>query len=317
METKRRNRLNPKPRKTPTGKKHKLRVTDGDVEIFQILQRYRYLPTNFIYELLPTERNYGKFQERLTDLSGHGFLKRPPQQLDTFNAFYKKIVYELNPKAKAILRERDEYFDISIGNGNSYHHEALTCLIIASIEIASSEFTFIDWPQILNAKMLPEETKTSPKPFNIPLIGLTQKSLVPDGTPFCIKGSKTLCFAGTETDMSTENLTGTRKVTIEKKFKAYLNIAQHRTYKKHFGFPNMVIPFVTTSEKRMGNMMKLLETVTNGKGCSFIVFKSTPHLRSVESSPDPIDFISGAWRRVGHPPFDLVNELSKQKPPSP
>lgn len=310
METKRRSRLRPTVRKTKTGRKHNLRITDKDVEIFLLLQRYRYLPVNFISELV-SPRNYTKLQNRLQDLVAHKYLKRPSQQWETYNAFYKKIVYELGPRGKEHLEEIGLDFDLIIGNGNSYHHEALTCLIIASMEIESSS-SFLHWPEILNAKMLPQETKESTKPFHIPLRGMSQKHLVADGAPFCIQGERTLCFLGTETDMGNENLTGTRRVTIEKKFEGYLNIAHHKTYKKHFGFPNMVVPFVTTSEKRMENMMKLLEKVTKGKGCSFILFKSAPHLRSVEYSPDPVDLIQGDWMRVGHPPFDINKELHRR-----
>lgn len=310
-EKKRRSRLNPKPKKSKVrGKTHRIRITDNDLDIFRILQRYRYLPINFIYALLPKKRNYGKLQERLTDLTGHGYLERPDKQFESVNAFYKKITYALGKKGKQLMADIGEGIDIQIGAGNSYHHEALTCLVIASLEIGSKDYRFIHWPELLQMQKMPESTKNHPTPFHLPLIGMKQKNQVPDGAPFCIAGDKLLCFPGIETDMSTEVLNGTRRVTIKKKLEGYINIAYHKTYQSHFGMPNMVVPFVTTSETRMKNMMNLLDQITDGKGCSYIMFKHAPHLRSIGHSPEPANLLSEQWLRVGHEPFDMTQQLS-------
>lgn len=203
-----------------------------------------------------------------------------------------------------------EGFDIQIGVGNSYHHEALTCLIIASLEISAKDFRFVHWPQLLQMEKVPEATRNHSTPFHLPLIGLSQKNQVPDGAPFCIFGDKVLCFPGIETDMGTEVLNGNRRVTIKRKLEGYINIAYHKTYQSHYGMPNMLVPFVTTSETRMKNMMKILEQITEGKGCSYIIFKHTPHLRSIGQSPEPADLLSDQWLRVGHEPFDFKQRLS-------
>ncbi|RZV59501.1 MAG: hypothetical protein EX270_01625 [Pseudomonadales bacterium] len=312
-DTKRRSRLKPKPKKTrKRGDNHQIRITDNDIAIFFILQRYRYLPINFIFELLPAKRNYKKFQERLTDLSGHGYLHRPEQQFDAYNAYYKKITYELGKKGKEQLALLGENLEISIGVGNSYHHEALTCLIIASIEIACRGYRFKHWPDILRMPKIPESTRESSTPFHLPLIGMKQKSQVPDGTPFCIVSeSNLLCFPGIETDMGTEVLNGNRRVTIKRKLEGYVNITKHRTYKTHYGLPNMIVPFVTTSERRMKNMIHLLDQVTNSKGASNIIFSHTEHLRSSKDSPDPVDLLQSEWLRAGHEPFNFEEKLGQ------
>lgn len=306
----RRSRLNPKPRKSKVrGQTHRIRITDNDLDIFRLLQRYRYLPVNFIHELLPRKRNYGKLQERLTDLTGHGYLSRPDKQFETYNAYYKKLTYELGKKGKELLKDFGEDMDIAIGSGNSYHHEALTCLVIASMEISTRDYRFVHWPELLRQSKVPESTRVSSNPFQLPLIGMKQKHQVPDGAPFCIAGKRLICFPGIETDMGTETLTGSGRVTIKNKFEGYRNISKHRTYESHFGMINMIVPFVTTSEKRMHNMMSLLNQITGGKGCSFILFKHASHLRSLDRSPDPADLLSEEWLRVGHEPFDLRAQL--------
>ena len=83
------------------------------------------------------------------------------------------------------------------------------------------------------------------------------------------------------------------------KYFGYLEVARRKTYQKHFDFPNMIVPVVTTSKKRMLNMMKLLNETTNGKGCSFIIFKYVPHFTSMEKTPEPTDILlTRDWERV-------------------
>lgn len=98
--------------------------------------------------------------------------------------------------------------DVKIGTGNSYHHEVLTCLVTASMEI-SCPLEFVHWQDLLTFKKVPATTKTSATPFSIPLVHLDRKHLRPDGAPFCLRDARPLCFLDVETDMSTEVLAGT------------------------------------------------------------------------------------------------------------
>lgn len=67
-------------------------------------------------------------------------------------------------------------------------------------------------------------------------------------------------FPGVETDTGTEPLQtyDIERSSISRKFLAYLSIENNRTYHPHFGFPNMFVPFVTTTVTRMRSMMALL-----------------------------------------------------------
>lgn len=73
----------------------------------------------------------------------------------------------------------------------------------------------------------------------------------------------------------------------------------------------MVIPFVTTSEVRMKNMMTLLEAIT--PKCSFILFKFTDDLRRADKSPDPVALLDDEWNRLGLPPFCIERELGSAR----
>jgi hypothetical protein len=111
-----------------------IEITPRDVRIFQLLQRYRYLPSNFITALIGGSHRY--LIKRLGELYNAGYLNRPQQQWQAINARYKPAVYELDAGAEAMLREHRLYSHHHVGRGRHFHHELLVCLIMASIELA-------------------------------------------------------------------------------------------------------------------------------------------------------------------------------------
>ena len=262
--------------------------TPRDITIFQLLQRYRYLPANFIWSLLPNEvrgRSDKRFIERLGDLFHEGYLNRPRRQWFALNARYKPCVYELDAKAKRELALRGLLLQSFRGPCKHFSHELLVCTIQASLEITcmeATDLTYVPWSEILSYKSLPETTRRAEHPFRIPVtVEGRSRTYAPDGKPAGIRykspsrGSVALCFPGFEADCATEPLDPVHRYerqSIRYKFQAYLDIARRRTYTTHFGFPNMIVPFVTTAEARMRNMMALLEKLTDGNGTSFIVF---------------------------------------------
>lgn len=305
----RRSRFNPQP------KTKRYRSNPHLIAVLQILQRYRYLPINFIYALLPkefqTKAGYKYLQMRLTEYAGWKLVARPKEQEFTRNALYRKCVYTLGAEGKRLLEQEGLGTEYQIGKGNSFWHEVHTCILVASLELQFKD-QFIHWPTILKQEKVPVATRESSSPFNIPVQTPHNKHAIPDGLPFCIRGNRALFFLGIETDMSTESLTGASKKTIEKKLLNYIDIAQRKTYQTHYGFPNMLIPFITTSEKRMNNMMEVLDSITHGKGASYILFSHVPHLKYQEESPDPFD-LTTPFQRVNNPPFDLSTELNKAR----
>ena len=299
--------------------------TARDIALYQILNRYRYLPTRFLWSLLPeTVRgtSYKRFQERLTTLYHEGFLNRPTRQWWAVNARYKDCVYELDSGARRVLRESGVRISRRAGRRN-FAHELLTNLVQSSLELscaAHPALQYVTWDTILGYRTLPEETRQSPTPFKIPVVVDGRAgTITPDGEPSGVwytgpTGERVaLCFLGCEADCGTETLeplNRLQRTSIARKFRAYLDIAERKTYRAHFGFPNMIVPFVTSSERRMHNMLRLLERLTEGQGAPFILFKALPHLISFERTPEPTDLLlTEPWQRAGHPPFDLLSEL--------
>ena len=64
-------------------------------------------------------------------------------------------------------------------------------------------------------------------------------------------------FFALEADMGTESI----EAVIKPKIRAYREIVASGMIDDHFGIDNLRVLFVTTNEKRMGNMMKAAEIV--------------------------------------------------------
>ena len=130
--------------------------------------------------------------------------------------------------------------------------------------------------------------------------------LVPDGKPFAItKNGRWLFVPGKEIDRGTEPLiASTARRSIKEKFEHYRECFEDRRYATHYGFPNSVVLFVTTSPARMASMMKLCEAVVGP--CSYLLFAHTKDWANEARFPSPNGDLLGPYERVGHPPFHLA-----------
>jgi hypothetical protein len=134
-----------------------------------------------------------------------------------------------------------------------------------------------------------------------------------DGHPFKLKGPSGVLSFLFEADRDTEgnrNLTDVQRPYIEAKFRNYISFTRTEGYQKHFGFPNLIVLFVTTSSIKCANFQKLLLNITDGKGVSNILFKPFPDFLTVDGSMEPdTSFLADPWPRAGYEPFDIVERL--------
>jgi hypothetical protein len=106
-----------------------------DLAIFRLLERYRYLPSNFIHAFVGG--NLTCFKQRLGTLFHEGYLDRPLAQWKNANARYRPAVYQLADKAKAALAEHGFAALHHNAGGGSFAHELMVAEIMASFELAS------------------------------------------------------------------------------------------------------------------------------------------------------------------------------------
>jgi hypothetical protein len=294
--------------------------TERDIEIFTLLTRYRYLPSDYIHAFVGG--NPKALTRRLNSLSRKPnlYLARPHQQRANAHANYRPLIYELDDRGARALRDRDVSFPPKIYHHN-FAHELMVAQITASIELgtlANADLRLISWPEILSSGNTPEATRRSQTPASIPVTFSIRGehhavNLTADGQPFGIErvldGRRSyLFFPGIEADCGTEpvDVTDFERSSIVKKFAAYTAVAAQNLYRSHFGFPNFFVPFITTTDTRMRSMMRLLQKMTNGRGSKMFLFKTFPAFTSPEQPPEPGGhMITEPWHRVGFDAFSF------------
>jgi hypothetical protein len=100
METsKRRSRMH----RVSAGKR--IELTDRDMELFKLLNRYRYLRSNFLYSFLGGNSET-RFKERLGHLYHDGrHINRPAQQWQFANCRHMPLIYELDEKGDSNAKD--------------------------------------------------------------------------------------------------------------------------------------------------------------------------------------------------------------------
>src|SRR5712691_168839 len=145
--------------------------TDRDVEIFKLLTRYRYLPSDYIHAFVGGSMN--ALSRRLNFLSRKPnlYLARPHQQRDNAKANHRRLIYELDERGSRVLRERGLSF-LPKSYHRNFAHELMVAQIMASIELGTRENhhdRLISWRVILAHPNPPNTTRKSPTAATIPV----------------------------------------------------------------------------------------------------------------------------------------------------
>jgi len=299
-------------RRTQTGKR--LELSARDVEIFKLLQRYRYLHLTYIHAFVGGT-SVKRFKERLGDLFHEGFLDRPGQQWDYAKARYSPAVYESDLGAERTLREAgieggDKRTFLVETAHRQYQHSLMICQILASLDLgvrADPSLRFIAWPEIL--ERAPEAIRSTGTPFRLPVP--SGGYVVPDGVfglEYAHGASKAYRFFALEADRGTMPVTRSNgsQTSYLGKISAYREIIAHRVHKSHLGLPNLLVLTVTTAEARMVDIIGRLGSQT-GDNAAFL-------FRSVSASdltmPAP-QLLSEPWKRAGIPPLCIADAAAR------
>ena len=310
-------------------KKKTIELRPRDIEIFKLLQQYRYLRSNFIYAFVGG-KDETRFKKRIGELFHQGYLNRPKQQKDAFNARYSPAIYELDKKGEEALRQlgvepdsRDLVARGRMGAIREFQHSMMVCDTLASIELGlskDSDVEFVSWQQIINRA--PAKTRDSKNPFAIPVsisytypkTGKThhsKKPLIPDGLfGLHYKKTNTYRFFALEAErrnrVFSKNLqqtSGLRKVL------SYREIAKQKIYKSRLGLPNLMVMFVTPNDSRIETYKKLIQVVTKQRGNKMFLFRHIPVMGYSYTKPVPLPSLyTGPWTRVGYDDFFISHK---------
>ena len=296
-------------------------ITERDIAgIFSPLSRHRYLPLDYLHAFVGGSPDYLVNRLNLLSREPNRFVSRPHQQRANAGANHRRLIYELAEKGWAVMQERGVVRERTRTPSN-FAHELMTSQLMASVELGAREegLRLISWPEILLNKSIPDETRHAAKPHSIPVTATTPAGLISghveaDGEPFGIArpiGDKSVYFfcPGVEADCGTEpvDTSDFQRSSLYRKLAQYLAIEAQAIHRKHFGFPNLYVPFVTTNAARLRSMMRLLERITGGAGCRTLLIKTFPPFTALEPPPPPSGhMLTEDWQRVGYPPFNFL-----------
>src|SRR2546423_8241971 len=91
---------------TDDGKVIAVYLTDRDVEIFKLLTRYRYLPSDYIHAFVGGSFNALSRRLNLLSRKPNLYLARPHQQRVNADANHRRLIYQLDDRGSRLLRER-------------------------------------------------------------------------------------------------------------------------------------------------------------------------------------------------------------------
>ena len=315
-------------RRISSGKR--IELTERDIELFKLLNRYHFLRSNFLHAFLGGNSET-RFKERLGHLYHDGrYINRPEQQWQFANCRYMPVIHELDDRGEQVLRERGLIHSDSpllkkgrMGAYRQFAHQLMICDCMASIELGVRQdrgLRFISWQEII-AKA-PESTRKLDNPFAIPVsishaflrTGTTQRAdikIVPDGLfglEYTRGGSKAYRFFALEADRNTQPVTRSdlQQTSYLRKILAYRQLSAQGIHKSHLGLPNLFVLTVTTNESHMTNIMSLVKKLaTEGKSKLFL-FKTMSSLGNFEKAPEPTaHLLTDPWQRVGYEAFRI------------
>ncbi len=308
-------------RRTCTGRR--IEIQPRDLEIFALLERYRYLRSTYIHAFVGGDKT--KLIERLGKLYHEaGYLNRPSEQWECFQARCRPVVYENAAKAREMLTA---YQPDAFGGAPSserhaenrqFAHSLMVSDVLASVELATRAFPglrFVPLNDIL-AKA-PEATRYSPSPLRIPVsivhrfersgrVEQADLHLIPDGLfglEYANGDRKSYRFFALEADRGT--MPAARETLWQssylRKVLAYRQVMADALHKSVLGIPNLFVLNVMHSETHMRNVMALVAQTGNDPGNKLFLFKTLP-----ESRAEPVlDLLASPWAVAGDSTFDI------------
>ena len=292
-------------KRTRTGRR--IELSTRDIEIFQLLTRYRYLRSTYIHAFVGGASET-RFKERLGDLFHEGYLDRPAQQWEFANARCMPAVHENGRGGMNALRACGMGLDEGgAASGATAHRQFLHALMtgeaLASIELAartSAALRFIPWAEIL--ARAPEATRTSAAPLRLPVP--SGGYLVPDGV-FGLEygnGDDTAYrFFALEADRGTMPVSRSKpgQTSYLGKLAAYGEIIREHVHRAHWGVPNLIVLTLTTSAVREAEIVAKL----GDNGSPAFLFKAVDG----KALASPIrELLTEPWTRAGLPPLSIA-----------
>jgi len=335
--------------KLPKHQRQRFLIQERDIDIARIVHEHYQLNSHHIRALIsglnvPTGRlkwNAKKITERLPRLCDEGIIEKIESDYEFTNALYRPDCYQLGPQGEKLLRMRGQLNESAArlvaknreGRFTTLPHRIMINDIYVSIQIALQRFPNIQLikPGDIIAAA-PEPTRCLKNPFEIPSFARYQHprskkwhsiktGIIPDklfGLQNIKTGRQLFIMLEAHRTVPLTDINPKRK-TVLKSLAAYLRInvkpkndQSLPLYRKHFGIPNMIVLWATTSEQKAANILNLIEHLTDGRptglfGVTCLSLHQNPRRSPV---PDP-DILQAPWQRSGRDDVTLLDLLNR------
>ena len=293
------------------------RPTEADRAKLEALSRHRFLTCEWLAACTGASAQATVNRINVLKRDPNNFVKIAGEMIDNQRAYlFMPLFYELDAKGIAYL----DQCGITVPKrqiARNFEHQAMTDQIMASFEIGAKKerIDIISWADILASEKMPQKSRESVTPHAIPITyhhagKKHERRVTADAHPFGLRrnidGKTSYIFvSGPETDCATEPIASYDfdRSSIQGKLLAYIAIIEQKTFHDQFGVPNFFIPFYTTTSTRMESMMRMLDKLTDGKGCKNILFATHPSIYAPQRAVPSGKALTQAYKRVGYPDF--------------
>jgi hypothetical protein len=285
-----------------------MQITARDLALIAHVRRHHFLSSSQLVRL--DGGNEANVLARLRKLFDHGSLERPPAQLAAIPLVGNQpIIYGLGAKGARLLREHGHLVNPNLDwtektkrAGTVFiDHTLAVASFMVDLELACSRsrgVSIIREHEVLSAA--PPATQAAREPLrwiaHRTANGRRETlSLVPDAMFGLRFPDDTGTFFLLEIDRGTIPIarSGVSHRSIVRKLTVYIEGWRAGRPLQQFGFKNLRVLFVTSSQARMEHMLAAVDSITQGKGSGFLLFANTPAL----AAQDPLTLAWTTGRR--------------------
>jgi hypothetical protein len=265
------------------------RITERDVDILRAISQFRFLSSHQVQRIVGgSERGV---RNRLRNLFAHGYLDRPVHQRAELAAFLNPpLVYGLGKHGARLLADLGRPIDHRL-DWTTKNTRATSPFLAHTIEVAETMMQFtsachgsaarlVDHHELL--PLMPEPIRTAHDPFALRVKFRHHAkdvvvAVVPDRL-FALVYPDTRHNFALELDRGTTDINAKRiigKSSFRRKLLGYFRAWQDRRHADVWGFKSFRVLTVTTSEKRIENMLAAQREITKDCPAGLFLY-STP-----------------------------------------
>lgn len=266
-----------------------IQITQRDTAILKEVYKHRLMTSEQIIALSGNKRK--SVLKRLHLMFHAGFLDRPKSQLTAFGNNAPMIYALGNRGAEVMAKELGDPSIMKINwtekNRNCKHlflaHTVMVSDILTTVQLACRKvrgLTYIDADEIINNRQIPAPDRADPLSWKVE--GTSPRkfrfTIIPDGA-FGLRttenGVTNTFYYFIEADRGTMPVVRHNlfRTSIYKKMVGYSASMNDKLFGRNFGFKKVFVMFVTSSEERISNMVKLNKSIhPQGKGYRLFKF---------------------------------------------